>query len=80
VKFASPWGNAQGSQRIEAQTELILSLWEATKDTTLGELRGVLAEQSLSFSYGALWRFFDRRGYTVKKRPRMQANRSGRMS
>ena len=73
-------GGDRRSQRIEAHAELILSLWEATKDTTLEELRSVLAGQGHSFSYGALWRFFDRRGYTVKKRPRTRASKSGRMS
>ena len=73
-------GGDRRSQRIEAHAELILSLWEETKDTTLEELRGALAGQGLSFSYGALWRFFDRRGYTVKKRPRTRASRSGRTS
>jgi transposase len=73
-------GGDRRSQRIEAQTELILSLWEEAKDTSLEELRSVLAGRGLSFSYGALWRFFNRRGYTVKKRPGTRANRSGRTS
>jgi transposase len=70
-------GGDRRSQRIEAQAELILSLWEETKDATLEELRGVLAGQGLSFSYGALWRFVDRRGYRVKKD---RARDSGRTS
>ena len=73
-------GGDRRSQRIEAHADLILALVEKTKDMTLEELRVVLVGRGLSFSYGALWRFFDRRGYTVKKRPRTRASKSGRMS
>jgi transposase len=73
-------GGDRRSQRIEAHADLILALVEKTKDMTLEELRVVLVGRGLSFSYGALWRFFDRRGYTVKKRPRTRASKSGRTS
>ena len=73
-------GGDRRSHRIEAHADLILALVEETKDMTLEELRVVLVGRGLSFSYGALWRFFDRRGYTVKKRPRTRASKSGRMS
>jgi len=73
-------GGDRRSQRIEAHADLILALVEETKDMTLEELRVVLVGRGLSFSYGALWRFFDRRRYTVKKRLRTRASKSGRMS
>ena len=73
-------GGDRRSHRIEAHADLIVALMEETKDMTLEELRVVLVGRGLSFSYGALWRFFDRRGYTVKKRPRTRASKSGRMS
>jgi len=73
-------GGDRRSQRIEAHADLILALVEETKDMTLEELRVVLVGRGLSFSYGALWRFFDRRRYTLKKRLRTRASKSGRMS
>lgn len=47
-----------------------------TKDITLEELRAALDDQGLSFGYGTLWRFFDRRGITLKKRQRMRASKN----
>lgn len=77
---AKPMGGDQRSQHIEAQGELILSLYEATPDITLQELRAALAEHGVSVGYGGLWRFFDRRGVTVKKRPRTPPSRIVRTS
>ena len=62
-----PMGGDQRSRQIEAHGKLILSLYEATPDTTLQELRAALAGHGISVGYGGLWRFFDRRGITVKK-------------
>ena len=73
-----PMGGDQRSHEIEAHGELIVALYEATPDITLQELRAALAEHGVSVGYGGLWRFFDRRGVTVKKRPRMPPNRTGR--
>jgi transposase len=56
------------SKRIEAHAEVILALVDETRDMTLEELRAALADQGLEFGYGTLWRFFDRRGITLKKR------------
>ena len=56
------------SHRIEKHAELILSLYEATPDITLEELRAALAERGVLVGYGGLWRFFDRHGITVKKK------------
>lgn len=75
-----PMGGDQRSQHIDAQGELILSLYEATPDITLQELRAALAQHGVSVGYGGLWRFFDRRGVTVKKRPRTPRNRTVRTS
>jgi transposase len=38
--------------------------------------RRLAEERSVRAGYGTLWRFFDRRGITVKKRRAMQASRS----
>jgi hypothetical protein len=46
---------------------VILALVDETRDMTLDGLRAALADQGLEFGYGTLWRFFDRRGITLKK-------------
>jgi transposase len=55
-----PMGGDQRSRHIEAHSDLILSLYEATPDITLQELRAALAEQGVAVGYGGLWRFFRR--------------------
>lgn len=70
-----PMGGDQRSHEIEAHGELILSLYEARRDITLQELRAALAERGVAIGYGGLWRFFDRRGITVKKRVRTRPSR-----
>lgn len=75
-----PMGGDQRSRAIEAQAELILSLYEATRDITLQELRAALAERGVRVGYGGLWRFFDRHGITLKKRRRTRPSRTAPMS
>jgi len=70
-----PMGGDRRSRHIEAHGDLILSLYEATPDITLQELRAALAEHGVSVGYGGLWRFFERRDITVKKRRRMRPSR-----
>ncbi len=74
---AKPMGGDQRSQHIEAHSDLILSLYEATADISLQELRAALAEQGVRVGYGGLWRFFRRRSITVKKRRRMRPSKRG---
>nr|WP_164729908.1 hypothetical protein [Rhodomicrobium lacus] len=47
---------------------------------TAQELRAALQDCGIAAGYGMLWRFFDRRGVTLKKRRRMPANRIARTS
>jgi transposase len=75
-----PLGRDRRSKRIETHAEVILALVDENKDITLEELRAALAAQGVRFGYGTLWRFFDRRGITMKKRPRMRASRSAQTS
>jgi transposase len=75
-----PMGGDQRSRHIEVHGDLILSLYEARPDITLQELRAALAEHGVAVGYGGLWRFFDRRGITVKKRRRMPPSRTDRTS
>jgi transposase len=71
-----PLGGDRRSKRIESHADVILALLDETKDITLEELRATLADRGLSFGYGTLWRFFHRRGITLKKRLRMRASRN----
>jgi len=71
-----PLGGDRRSGRIEAHAELILSLVEQQCDITLAELRAALAERGIGVGIASLWRFFDRRGITLKKSRRMRTNRA----
>ena len=68
-------GGDRRSGRIEAHAGLILSLVEETPDITLVEIKTTLAEKGVEVGIGTLWRFFDRRRITLKKRPRMPRSR-----
>lgn len=76
VPMHGPLGGDRRSHVVEAEAETILEVFHAQRDMTLLELRAALAERGLRFGYGTLWRFFDRRGYTRKKRPRTQPSSS----
>jgi transposase len=77
---SKPMGGDQRSHHIERHGELILSLYEATPDITLQELRAALAGKGVVVGYGGLWRFFDRHGITLKKRPRTRPSRRDQTS
>lgn len=70
-----PSGGDNRSARIEAHAGLIFSLLEARRDMTLAELRTALAERGIAVAVSTLWRFFDRHGITLKKRPGMRPSR-----
>ena len=80
VPVHGPLGGDRRSHVVEAEADTILGVFEARRDMTLMELRAELAGRGLRFGYGTLWRFFDRRGYTRKKRPRMRPSSSARTS
>ena len=66
--------------KLDAHEAYLLGLIEQTVDITLDEMRQRLAgERGMRAGYGTLWRFFERRGITVKKRRAMQANRNATM-
>ena len=58
--------------RIEAHADLILDAVARKSDITLAELRGLLSEKGVHVAVSTLWRFFDRRRITLKKRLRTQ--------
>lgn len=67
----SPSGGDRRSGRIEAQRDYLLGLIRRTPDLTLLEIQERLVQNcGERFSVSVLWRFFDRHGVTLKKRPR----------
>lgn len=76
----APFGKPPGS-KLDAYEKVLLGLIEEKADITLEEMRSRLAdEHGVSAGIGTLWRFFDARGISYKKRPGMPANRSARTS
>ena len=73
-------GGDRRSGRIEAQAALILRLVEETPDITLVELKSALAACGVAVGIATLWRFFERRRITVKKRQRMRPSKIARTS
>ena len=74
-------GGDQRSTRIEAKSDFLLALVEGTDDITLHEMqRHLVDDRGVEVSIGSLWRFFDRRGITWKKRLRTRASRTVPMS
>jgi len=71
-----PLGGDRKTHAVEAHAGTILEVFEARRDMAIEELRTELRQLGLSFGYGTLWRFFKRRGYTRKKRPRTRRSRS----
>ena len=76
---AEPQGGDRKSGRIEAHAAFILAEYEAKSDITLAELKAKLAFRGTDVGIGTLWRFFNRRRITLKKRQRTRLNNSGRM-
>ena len=68
-------GGDRRSERIEAHAPLILGLVERAADVTLKEIRAELAKAGVPAGIGTLWRFFDRRRMTRKKRPATRPSR-----
>ena len=68
-------GGDRRSQRIEAHAQLILDTVGVKPDLTLAELRGKLMEHGVAAGVASLWRFFDRRKITLKKRRRTPQNK-----
>ena len=68
-------GGDRRSGRIEAHAALILDALERKSDITLADLRAELAGHGIGVSVAGLWRFFKRRGITLKKRPGMRLSR-----
>jgi transposase len=70
-------GGDRRSGRIDAHKAAILDALGPDADRTIEEVRHMLKETGLAFSFGALQRFFVRHAITRKKRPRTPPNRIG---
>ena len=70
----------QGSPKrsaLDADEAFLLGLLEEQGDITLNEMCARLEEErGLRAARTSIWRFFARRGFTVKKKPGMRASRS----
>jgi transposase len=75
-----PLGGDRRSGLIEKHADLILGRLEAQPDITLAEMQAVLAEQGVTVSTTAVWRFFDRRRITLKKSRRTRTSKVGQIS
>jgi len=67
--------------KLDPHGAYLQGLIDAECDITLTEMQAkLLEEHGLKAAIGTLWKFLDRRGLTVKKRPRMQRSRIGPIS
>lgn len=73
-----PMGGDQRSHRIEAQADMILSLYEAQPGIYLHELRAALAEHGVGVAQSSLSRFFKRHGISRKKARVTRPSKPGR--
>ena len=72
---AKSQGGDTRSAKTEANAARIWALHEAAPDTTLAELREMLAAEGITVAVSTLWRFFARHHHTRKKRPAMRKSR-----
>ena len=72
-------GGDRRSGRIEAQASFLLEEVAKAPDITLAELQAKLDPRGVRVGTTWLWRFFQRRRITLKKRRRMRPNRSAAM-
>ncbi|RKK01682.1 hypothetical protein EBE87_27085 [Pseudoroseomonas wenyumeiae] len=75
-----PLGGDRWSSRIEDHAALILALVERKSDIALTEIQAELARAGVAAGITTIWRFFQRRQITRKKRRRMPRNRTVRTS
>lgn len=65
---------------LDAHEAFLIALAEATPDITLDEMRArLMGDRGVSVARSTIWRFFSRRGWSVKKSPDMPTSRRARM-
>ena len=70
-------GGDRRSAKTDAHADFILGLVAERGDITLAEMQVAMAQRGSPGGMGTLWRFFDRRGITRKKRPATRSSRTG---
>jgi transposase len=73
-------GGDRRSRRIESEAAFILEAVTQQPDITLAELQAKLKDRGLRVGLTSIWRFFQRRRITLKKRPRMRPSSSAATS
>jgi transposase len=73
-------GGDRRSHRIDSEAAFIVETVEQQPDVTLAELQMKLKDRGLRVGLTSIWRFFQRRRITLKKRPRMRPSSSAAMS
>ena len=72
-------GGDRRSNRVETEAAFLLARVAERPDVTLAELREALwRERGVRVAVSTLWRFFNRRRITLKKRRRMPPSKSAR--
>lgn len=75
-RMARRQGQPQRS-KLDPHGAYLQGLIDADCDITLAEMQAkLLQEHDLKAAIGTLWKFLDRRGLTVKKRPRTRRSRT----
>lgn len=69
-------GGDQRSSKTDIHADRIMAMLVENCDITLAEIQSGLAAQGVHIGIGTLWRFFDRRGITRKKRPGTRSSKS----
>jgi transposase len=69
-------GGDQRSLKTDIHVDQITAMLAENGDITLVEIHSGLAAQGVHIGIGTLWRFFDRRGITRKKRPGMRTSKT----
>ena len=73
-------GGDQRSSKTDIHADRITAMLAENGDITLAEIQSGLAAQGVQIGIGTLWRFFDRRGITRKKRPGTRSSKTAPMS
>lgn len=69
-------GGDQRSSKTDILADQIMAMLAENGDIKLVEIQSGLAVQGVHIGIGTLWRFFDRRGITRKKRPGMRSSKT----
>ena len=69
-------GGDQRPSKTDIHADRITAMLAENGDITLAEIQLGLSAQGVDIGIGTLWRYFDRRGITRKKRPGTRSSRT----